>query len=87
MHDSSYISRVGAFGHIEVVADDGDLVEFCNDYREELSSFHEFSLHDALSGNDLPPTLVGSMTRDVGALVALAGLGPNESIFELNGDL
>jgi hypothetical protein len=87
MHDSSYISRVGAFGHLEAMLDDDDFVEFCNDYREELRSYHEFSLHDALSGQDLPPTLVGSMTHDVGAVVALAGLEPNESIFEVQGDL
>ena len=86
MHDSSYISRVGSFGHLEAVSDDDDNVEFCNDYREELSSYHEFLAHDSQSGQEMPPTLVGSMTRDVSALVAHAGL-EFESMFEVKGEL
>jgi hypothetical protein len=87
MHDSSYILRVGAFGHLEITQVDDGFVEMCNDYREELSSYHEFSLHDPLSGHDLPTTLVGSLTHDVGAVVALVFSEPNESIFEIKGDL
>ena len=85
MHDSSYILRVGAFGHVDTLRGEGDSVEVCNDYREELSSYHEFYVNDQ-NGNELPPVLVGSMTLDVGALVAQTGLGA-DSMFHVAGDL
>ena len=85
MHDSSYhpktISRF-SFGHIEASRDDDSSSDYCNDYREELRSFHEFSAIDAQSGLPLPDTLVGSMTRDVSAVIAQLGLD-SESMFHI----
>ncbi len=86
MHDSSYNSRVGVFGHIEAVRDDEHTTDFCNDYRDELNSFHEFLARDAQSGQALPDTLVGSMSHDVSAVVARSGL-EFESMFRVDGEL
>lgn len=89
LHDSSYhpttISRY-SFGHIEANRDNENNVDYCNDYREELRSFHEFSAVDSQSGVALPDTLVGSMTRDVSAVIAQLGLG-SESMFRIDEEM
>ena len=89
MHDSSSypttISRF-SFGHIEASRDDENSMHYCNDYREELRSFHEFSAIDSQSGLALPDTLVGSMTRDVSAVIAQLGL-ESESMFHVKEEM
>ena len=85
MHDVAYMSRVATFGHVEAFDDDGNS-EYCNDFREELNSYHEFLVYDLESGQDLPNTLVGSMTRDVDAFCAQVGLG-FDSLFRKSGEL
>lgn len=85
VHDVAYMSRVATFGHVEAFDDDGNS-EYCNDFREELNSYHEFLVYDLESGQDLPNTLVGSMTRDVGAFCAQVGLG-FDSLFRKSGEL
>ena len=85
MHDSSYILRVGFFGHIEAVRDDEDNTDYCNDHRDELNSYHEFLARDSQSGHTLPDTLVGSMNHDVSAVVARSGL-EFESMFRVDGE-
>lgn len=89
LHDSSYHPTAVApfsFGHIEASRDDENNIGYCNDYREEWRSFHEFSAVDSQSGLALPDTLVGSMTRDVGAVIAQLGLG-SESMFRIEEEM
>lgn len=89
MHDSSFhpttISRFG-YGHVEALQDNEDNVHYCNDYREELKSYHEFSARDPQSMRSLPDTLVGSMVRDVSAVVSHSGL-ESASLFQITEDL
>ena len=75
-----------SFGHIEASRDDENNIGYCNDYREELRSFHEFSAVDSRTGLALPDTLVGSMTRDVGAVIARLGLVA-ESMFRIEEEM
>jgi hypothetical protein len=69
------MSRVASFGHVEAFTDDGSLTAYCDDFREELKSYVQFVVYEPQSGQELPHTLVGSMTRDVGAVAAQQGLG------------
>jgi hypothetical protein len=89
LHDSSYHPTTVSpfsFGHVEASRDDENNIGYCNDYREELRSFHEFSAVDSRTGLALPDTLVGSMTRDVGAVIARLGLVA-ESMFRIEEEM